>query len=484
VRERSRTPKADDGAEDLLRDAAARAVERLAGFLSSSLAGTERVIDPRPMAAIISDLGLRERIRAGGMDGASLDDFLDRYLAGSTRLHHPGFLAHQVAAPHPASAIAELVHGVTDNAMAVYEMGPTATATEIVVVEWMLEKVGWPDGAGVLTHGGSLANLTALLAARAAAAPEAWQEGVPDDLVLLAPPGAHYSIARAASIMGIGSRRIVPLRVDAREVVVPEGIAEAVDRVRGEGQRVLAVVAGACATATGYHDPLRAIGEICRERDVWLHVDGAHGASALGSPRERRHLDGVELADSIVWDAHKMLRVSTLCAAVLFRDPERASRAFHQRASYLFYDHEGAGVDLIHRTVECTKAELGLKLFLVLAHLGEAGMAEWVDGRYAAARRFERAIASREGFTTLGPPEANIVCFRYGSSDAQQLALREALIREGRFYLSSAEVAGVRWLRMVVMSPTTDDTTIERLMEAIERLATTGSGDSSPLRRG
>lgn len=294
---------------------------------------------------------------------------------------------------------------------------------------------------------------------------------MPRKLTLLAPPGAHYSIARAASIMGIGSRGILPLRVDEREVVVPEGVAEAVDRVRGEGGQVLAVVAAACATATGYHDPLRAIGEICRERDVWLHVDGAHGASALVSERERRYLDGVELADSLVWDAHKMMRVSTLCAAVLFRDPERAARAFHQRASYLFYEDEGPGVDLIHRTIECTKAELGLKLFLVLAHLGEAGMADWIEGRYAAARRFERSISGRPGFISLGPPEANIICFRYGSNDALQLALREALIREGRFYLSSTEVAGDRWLRIVVMSPSTDESTIEDLMDAIERLA-------------
>ncbi len=135
------------------------------------------------------------------MDPERFGAFLAGYLDATTRLHHPGSLAHQVAAPDVPSALADLVHGVINNPMAIYEMGAAALAIELATVEWMLEQVGWsaPESAGVLTHGGSLANLTAMLAARARAAPGAWVDGVPGDLALLAPAPRRTTRWPAAS---------------------------------------------------------------------------------------------------------------------------------------------------------------------------------------------------------------------------------------------------------------------------------------------
>src|SRR5262249_50341667 len=155
------------------------------------------VVALRPMKELAETLRAREWIETGGL-AAGLEAFLEPYLAHTTHMQHPGYLAHQVAVPHATAALPDLVHGLTNNPMAMYEMGPAAAGMERAVVEWMLEGIGWrrprwpsdpapngayappaPDGAygsGVLTHGGSLANLTALLAARAAAAPEAWDD--------------------------------------------------------------------------------------------------------------------------------------------------------------------------------------------------------------------------------------------------------------------------------------------------------------------
>jgi L-2,4-diaminobutyrate decarboxylase len=372
--------------------------------------------------------------------------------------------------------LADFVHGVINNPMAIYEMGPSAAAVERVVIDWMLEKVGWVGndgrkGCGVLTHGGSLANLTALLAARASASPSAWDHGMGGDLAVLAPPSAHYSIRRVTSIIGIGADNVYPVDVDEREVVIADKLPAALARARDAGKQVMAVVANACATSTGLHDPLDEMGAFVREEGLWLHVDGAHGATALVSEKERHLLRGIESADSLSWDAHKMMRTSALCTAVLFQDPRSLDRAFRQDASYIFYGEEGPGVDFIRHTVECTKTSLGLKIFMNLAWRGEKGVAGYIENQYDLTRRLYDCIRGRRGFECPHVPESNILCFRFEGDNDFQVKLRERLLEEGRFYITSTEIHGKRFLRLTVMSPETTEATIEELLDAIERIA-------------
>jgi L-2,4-diaminobutyrate decarboxylase len=263
----------------------------------------------------------------------------------------------------------------------------------------------------------------------------------------------------------------VSVEVDANEVILPAGLPAVLQRARDDGKEIVALVANACATGTGLHDPLDELGYLCEEENVWLHVDGAHGASALVSEKEKHLLRGVERADSITWDAHKMLRTSGLCTGVLFRDPHSLDKAFTQDASYLFYGEEGPGVDLIHRTVECTKAGLGLKVFLNLAWRGEAGIARYVEDEYALARRVHQMIQSRDNFSCPYVPESNIVCFRYAGDDAFQVTIRDRLLAEGSFHISSTEICGTRYLRLTIINPQTTEETIEDLLVAIERIA-------------
>jgi L-2,4-diaminobutyrate decarboxylase len=357
--------------------------------------------------------------------------------------------------------------------MSIYEMGPAAHAMERVVVEWMTEKLGWPSGSGgVLTHGGSLANFTVLLAARAAAAPDAWVDGVDGTLAVLAPPSTHYSVRRSVAMLGLGERAVVDLEVDAEERIVPGALGEALERCRAAGRRPMALVAAACATSTGLHDDLEPIGAFCREHGIWFHVDAAHGAPALLSPAHRGLLRGIEHADSAIWDAHKMMRTPALAAAVLLREAWRLEAAFKQKASYLIYENsEDAGPSLLERQVECTKAPLGMRIFMNLAFRGEDGIAGYVADRYDRTLRFWELIEARPGFECLSRPESNILCFRYGHDPELQVRLREQLLRERRFHLSSTEVNGERWLRMTVTAPATSEATIEALLDAIEQLA-------------
>ena len=449
-------------------EAAHVTVDLLAEHVAASQRGEGAATVRPPMADIARDLDLARLLREGGLDAASWPAFLQAYLDRGVHLHHPGSLAHQVTVPDSPGALGDLVHGVINNPMGIAEMGAAASAAEGAVVEWMLERAGLAGGEGVLTHGGSLANLTALLAARAHAAPEAWVDGTPDDLVLLAPASAHYSVSRAAAIAGLGERAIVELPSDALGRIDPAALDGVLQRVLDDGRRPLGLVAAACATSTGLHDDLRTIGAWCRERGVWFHVDAAHGGSALLSPRLRERLDGIDQADSVIWDAHKQMAVAGLCAAVLVRRKGTLRAAFQQHASYLFYEEDAAGEDRLELAVECTKAPLGVKVLLELGFRGEAAVAEAIEARHDMAATAARMLGEHPDLEVPYEPESTIVCFRHvPSDDAGQLAIRDRLLADGRFHLSSAVVDGRRHLRLVVSAPDTGEATIAALIDAV-----------------
>lgn len=460
-------------------------INALNDYHIESVSAQKPVLDQVPLADVIRDLDLASYVSKGGLSGDHLSEFTDKYLASTTRLHHPAYLAHQVAVPHYAGAIGALIDGFTNNAMAIYEMGPAAASIEYFIINWLLEKVGWPPApveiqpdnkketfaGGVLTHGGSLANLTALIVARNRIAPESWKQGNPSDLALLASAECHYSIARAAGILGLGQDVLYPLEVNQEGAIIPDRIPAVYDRLKHDGKRAIALVANACSTAVGIYDPLVEIGDFCKDNDLWFHVDGAHGASALLSEKYKHLLKGVEKADSVVWDAHKLMRVPTLCAALLVRDHKDLDNAFKQEASYLFHEKTQPGFDFIHRTVECTKAGLGLKLFMVLAALGEHGLAEYIERQIELTLDAYTHIHRLSEFTCAVKPQCNILCFRLEGNDDLQLRIRDRLNAAGKFYLATTSFQGLRYLRLSIMNPDTDLAVIKDLIQEIRNIA-------------
>jgi len=462
-------------------------LNKLCTYLETSQQGKEKTLIQKPAQEIAQLLQLEKWVKKGGLDPISIDRFMDDYLANTQHIHHPHYMGHQVAVPHVASGIADFIHGVINNPMAIYEMGPAAAVIERFLINWMLDKVGWfkgdnlndftkikGTGGGVLTHGGSLANLTALSAARAAIAPESWVEGTPSNLVILAPEETHYSIARSISIMGMGQNAVIPIPVNNLKVMKPEALLSTYQKVKVAGKRVMAVVANACTTATGLYDPLDEIGHFCEENKVWFHIDGAHGASALVSKKEKYLLKGIERADSLIWDAHKMMRTSSLCAAVLFKDYKTMENTFQQKGSYIFHDKEEMGFDTLSYTVECTKAALGTKLFWVLAAEGEKGIANYIEETYHNTRQFYQLLNQHNDFECLYMPESNILCFQYtkfGTDNDFQLAIRNEMTSRGNFYITSTELNNIRYLRLTIMNDLTIKNHIKALIEEVIEVA-------------
>ena len=309
-----------------------------------------------------------------------------------------------------------------------------------------------------------------MIAARTQVAPDVWREGNPGNLVLFAPAETHYSIMRAAGIMGLGQRAVYPLEVDKRGVINPDRLPAAYAQVESDGKQALALVANAGTTAVGLYDPLHEIGTFCRERNLWFHVDGAHGGPALLTNRYRSLMRGVELADSLTMNMHKLMRVTAFCTALLVCDARTLDEAFTQEASYLFHAKEQPGYDFVHRTIECTKPVLGLKFFMVLAAMGEAGMAEYIERQFDLTAEVYDYLQSLPDFECPVEPQSNILCFRLKGVGDGHLALRDRLLARGNYYVSTASLNGKRYLRLTLTNPATSLDEIVGLVDEIREL--------------
>lgn len=458
-------------------------IDLLADLLAQQLAGRGKVLDWREP----TDEDLRWRQPLPQMPAISADGLLarlkDDILAGNLAIHHPHNLGHQVAAPLPQAALCDLVAALANQAMAVYETGPSATMLERQVLRWLAELVGWPQAQGVLTSGGAQANLTALLAARQATLRrhgiDAWQDGVgARPLRILASEHAHYSVARAAGIMGLGSAAVVKVAADDAGGMRPDALAAAHWACLDEDAIVIAVAATASCTPTGSVDPLREIGQYCRAQQLWLHVDGAHGASMLLSPQRREQLDGMELADSLTWDGHKLLYMPAAVSAVLFRHGADSYAAFAQDASYLFQGEtaEAEAYNVSYRTLECTKRMMGLKLWAAFSLYGVEGLGMLVDEVCGRARLFSGLVAAHPQFELLMAPQTNIVCFRHlqpglaaEALSRHQATLRQRIVQSGAYHLTQVEYRGEIWLRVTLMNPFTEQAHLAALLDLMTR---------------
>jgi len=407
-----------------------------------------------------------------------LNSFVDDLLNHSIHLHNPKYMGHQVSVPAPLSILTNLISGLLNNGMAVYEMGQAATAIEKCVVELFCEKVGYDNHSnGIMTSGGTLANLTALLAARQALKDsDIWRQGCEQKLAVLVSSQAHYSVDRAARVMGFGNDGIVLVPVNTNFAMDYQALKNSYKQTVDAGFKVIAIVGSACSTATGIYDDLEHIGDFCQLHDIWFHVDGAHGGAAVFSEKHKHLLKGMEKADSIIIDTHKMMMTPALSTVVLYKDKVKGSHTFHQKAQYLFedkgYDDQWYNSGL--RTFECTKFMMSLKFYVLWKTYGIKVFEENIDCLYGLGKHFARLVKQHPDFELALEPQTNIVCFRYIKQglNVQQLnelnkTIRQAVLEDSEFYIVQAVLNETVYLRVTLMNPMTNVNHLQKLLETI-----------------
>lgn len=377
---------------------------------------------------------------------------------------HPRYLAFVGGSPTPAAIIADAAL----SAASVYggselEAGDVVAA-ERVAVRWLCDVVGYPDKAhGVFVSGGSLANLSALVAARHGRTAAAG--GSPG--IIVAGASAHSSVRAAASIMGC----TVVSAGSADRPLTAEDLAPVLDAL--DPRDVVAVVANAGATNSGAVDELASIAACCAERGTWLHVDAAYGGAALLAPSRRDCFDGIQHADSITIDPHKWLFTPFDCAAVLYLDPSIAKAAHRQRAEYLDVVHEDDDNPADY-AVHLTRRARGLPVWASLVANGTDAYVDAVECCLTTADYAAKQIESSAHLELATDPHLSVVLFRRRGWGAQDYARWSERARTtGMALVTPTTFAGEPTLRLCFVNPLTSTDDVDLILNSLEHDAST-----------
>jgi aromatic-L-amino-acid decarboxylase len=351
-----------------------------------------------------------------------------------------------------------------------------ATEIERQAVRWVAEFVGYPSAAGgAFTSGGTISNMTALSAARERALPGSRHSGMAGRrAALYCSREVHYSITRAAELLGIGSGNLRALPIDDERRLRPDAVAEAIDRDLSDGVTPIAVVATSGTTLTGAVDPIDELADVCTERGVWLHVDGAYGLPAAATASRARLFAGVPRADSCSVDAHKWLYLPKACGVVLVRRPDHLLGTFAHQEGYLPHQrHELHAVDI---TLEYSRPFRALKAWLAFRAHGAPAFREAIERNLRQAELLYEAVRAQPDFEVLGaPPQLSIVPFRHLPKGVTDLndhnsKLAQALLRDGRVYLASALIDDQVYLRPCFVNFRTTEEDVLALIDVAREL--------------
>ncbi len=410
-------------------------------------------------------------------NSGDLNEFFGNVIELSNHLHHPRYMGHQVTPPLPVTAMAGMLSHLLNNGMAVYEMGLVTNPLEKILSDLLAQKIGFDNKAGgLLTSGGTLATLTALLTARAAKT-GVWEDGTTDKLAVMVSEEAHYCVDRAVRIMGLGSEGIIKVPTNEHFQMQTDLLEEYYQKAKEKGINVFCVVASVCSTSTGSYDNLKAVAEFAQKNNLWLHADGAHGGAVIFSEKYKYKTEGLSLADSVVIDWHKMLMTPALATAVVYKNDDDSYKTFQQKAQYLWANQESKDwFNSGKRTFECTKLMMSLKIYSIIKAHGVEIFGENIDYLYDLGKTFAQMIQKHSKFELAVEPECNIVCFRYSAVEEAKLNeinanIRKLLLETGKFYIVQTTLKDHLYLRVSLMNPLTNIDDLNALLDEIETIA-------------
>jgi aromatic-L-amino-acid decarboxylase len=389
-----------------------------------------------------------------------LKDFEEIILPGITHWQSPNFFAYFPANSSPPSVLAEMLTAALGAQCMIWETSPAAAELEERMMEWLREMTGLPSYfEGVIQDSASSATLAALITAREKMTGFASnREGlsITGKLRVYCSSQAHSSVEKGAGIAGFGRDNLVRIRVRDDFSIDPLALRNAIERDVVAGYVPCCVVATMGTTGTTAVDPLSAVGEICREKNLWLHVDGALGGTALLLPEMRWMADGMEYVDSFVFNPHKWMFTNFDCSAYFVRDAAALIRTFEILPEYLKTRTRGLVNDYRDWGIPLGRRFRALKLWAVIRSYGVEKLQEMIREHIRLAKMLAQNIATEKNFRLMAPVHLNTVCFRFqpeGMSDEEADRLNEkinhTLNDTGRIYLTHTTIEGRYVLRMV-----------------------------------
>jgi len=406
-------------------------------------------------------------------------DFERVIMPGVTHWQHPGWFAYFPANNSPASVLGEFLTAGLGAQCMVWQTSPAAAELEEVVLDWLRQMTGLPEGfSGVIQDTASTATLCALLSARERATGfESNDAGLRAPLTVYASEEAHSSVDKGVKIAGYGKKNLRRIPTDGRFAVIPEKLEEAMIRDRDAGFVPACVVATVGTTSSGAIDPLRAVGEICRKLGAWFHVDAAWAGTAALLPEKRWILDGVELADSFVFNPHKWMATNFDCSAYFVKDPATLVRTFEIHPEYLKTDVDAKVNNYRDWGIQLGRRFRALKLWFVIRSYGVEGLQAMVREHLRLAALVKDWVDGDSRFELLAPVNLGLVCFRLADGrdesghDELNRRLLEQINASGRVFLTHTTLRGKYTLRLVVGQRTTEERHVRGAWDIISAAA-------------
>lgn len=442
--------------------------------------------DPKQLKELL-DLELRD-------SGESHDQLLSRVrdvAKYSVKTNHPRFFNQLFSGVDYHALAGRLLTETLNTSQYTYEVAPVFVLMEDQVLSKLRSMVGWSSGDGLFCPGGSVSNMFAMNVARYRAFPQVKQHGLWNlpRIAVFTSQDCHYSVLKAAAFLGIGTDNVFKVKVNQSGSMDPKDLEGKIMLAKSQGAVPFFVSATSGTTVLGAFDPLDSIADICEKHGAWMHVDAAWGGSVLFSKKHCHLVKGIERANSVTWNPHKMLTTGLQCSAFLVRDTTNLLQQCHcANATYLFQQDKfyDMSLDSGDKTIQCGRKVDCLKLWLMWKAVGTKGLAERVEKAFSMTRYFADEIKKREGFQLLCEPEFVNTCFWYippslrekeNSADYKDRlskvapVIKERMVKEGTMMMGYQPLNGeVNFFRMVAVSPQTSQRDMDFCLDEIERL--------------
>jgi glutamate/tyrosine decarboxylase-like PLP-dependent enzyme len=401
---------------------------------------------------------------------------------------HPRFFGYVASPANAPGAFADLIASALNTNLTSWRSGPAGTEIEHTVINWLASLIGYSTserpGHGLLTSGGSMANMTALLMAHRAKSPDVASTGLwnSEPMTIYASDQIHMSIPKAADMIGVGRAQVRLIPTDNQFRMQVGLLRETIAADLKGGLKPFCIVGSAGTVNTGAVDPLDEIADVANEFQLWFHIDGAYGALAALDETKRPLFRGLERADSISLDPHKWLYVPIDSGCLLFRDEARARAAFaFDGADYIkvHEQNEAEAFAFWNYGPELSRRFRALKIWLTLRYYGVQRIARTISEDNLVAAYLGEQVKAAADFDLLAAPELSICCFRYvpsgvlAETDLDQLntQIMNLVQRGGRAYLSSATIQGKFALRACITNFRTTRADIDQTLEIIREAA-------------
>ena len=428
-----------------------------------------------------------------------LFSWVENYLAHAVKTSHPGYVNRMWAGANLPSVIGEMITAITNTSACTYETAPVSTLMEKYMLRTMLDLVGFKNGTGQMTTGSSNANMIAMMAARNKVNPRIKEGGLfgQPELFGFVNADAHYSMDRAANILGLGVEHLIKVPVDDHGRMSIPALEQRLGEIVAAGHVPFFVAATAGTTVRGSYDPLQPLLALRDQYGFWLHVDGAWGGAVLFSDTLRpQYLQDLEQADSFTLDFHKMLGTALMCNVLLFNYSPSLLRDVCSAGdeSYIFREGPDGDIrDLGTLSLQCGRRVDSLKWFLDWKFYGKAGLARRIENYLELCRYAEEQVQKAEELELVVPRESFNICFRYRTPADIPVGdfnrdLRDRLHRQGDSLVATGFINGKLILRLLITNINVGKAEIDTFFEVVRRtgrklLAERGGREETPTTR-